>query len=183
MKALSSAILAAFLAGAAPGGVHAAGPVAIAVPLAGPSAILGNQALAGAQGVRGAQTEIRSYDTACEADAGEAAARRMVDEAMRVVVGFLCTPALEAALPVLAGAGVPAIAIGARTDRLLQRREQAGWPLFRIAPGASAEADAVAAFVRERWAGEPFAIVEDGSSYGRDLADNVKAIDRLDTAK
>lgn len=149
--------------------------IGIAAPLSGPSEILGRQILAGAEGVSG--TSRVEVDTPCTEEAGAEAARRFVDAGVKAVVGFVCTPPLAGALPVLAEAGIPVIDIGARSDRVMRRRGEAT-PAWRTAPGPEAEAEAIAALVRERWGGEPYALVEDGSPAARDLADTVRA--RLD---
>ena len=41
-----------------------------------------------------------------------------------IVVGFLCTESIEAAMPILKDAGIPVITVGVRTDSLTDRREQ-----------------------------------------------------------
>ena len=58
---------------------------------------------------------------------------------MSVVVGFLCTEAIEAAMPILKDAGIPVITVGVRTDSLTDRKVKTGWPVFRLAPRADAE--------------------------------------------
>ncbi len=72
--------------------------VGVAAPLSGPSAILGKQIENGA--VLAAETggvAVRTVDDACTADGGAAAAREFVAAKVDIVVGFLCTPAIEAA--------------------------------------------------------------------------------------
>lgn len=148
--------------------------IGVAAPSSGPYAALGAQILAGARSVAG-NAEIVSADTQCSAEGGMQAAEQFVRDRAAIAVGFLCTAALHAALPILKGANIPALDVGVRADRILTRRERDGTLVWRIAPASSAEAEAIARFVRTRWSGAAFAIVEDGSSYGRDLADTVRA--------
>jgi branched-chain amino acid transport system substrate-binding protein len=89
--------------------------VGIAAPLSGPSAILGKQIEAGASLAAEANgAEIKTVDDACTADGGAAAARDFAAAKVSVVVGFLCTEAIEAALPILKDAGIPVITVGVR---------------------------------------------------------------------
>ncbi|TIS72521.1 MAG: ABC transporter substrate-binding protein, partial [Mesorhizobium sp.] len=84
--------------------------VGVAAPLSGASAILGRQIEAGAglaAEANGAQLKV--VDDACTADGGAAAAREFVAAKVGAVVGFLCTEAIEAALPILKDANIPVI--------------------------------------------------------------------------
>ncbi|MFD2238520.1 ABC transporter substrate-binding protein [Aureimonas populi] len=147
----------------------------VAAPLSGPSAILGEQMVAGAAAAAGTRATVVAADTECSAEGGEVAARVFVQERVDAVIGFLCTPAIEAALPVLTQAGIPVVDVGVRANRLTNRRDRTGHLVWRLAPRSDAEADAIAAFVRENWRTVPFGIVEDGSVQARDLADEVRA--------
>ncbi|TIW51815.1 MAG: ABC transporter substrate-binding protein, partial [Mesorhizobium sp.] len=106
--------------------------VGVAAPLSGPSAILGKQVEAGAGLAAEANgAEIKTLDDACTADGGVAAARDFAAAKVDVVVGFLCTEAIEAALPILKEAGIPVITVGVRTESLTDRRAKTGWPVYR----------------------------------------------------
>ncbi|MFC0191316.1 ABC transporter substrate-binding protein [Aureimonas pseudogalii] len=173
---LSFAGLGLVLLATHPSPSRAAEPVRIGVaaPLSGPSEILGRQIVAGAEAGTAADRSITVADTACSAAGGAAAANRLVEARAEVAIGFLCTSALEAALPILSAAAIPVLDVGVRAERILDRREREGWLVWRLAPASGAEAAAIAAYVRAHWAASPFAIVEDGSAYGRDLADTVR---------
>ena len=82
-------------------------------------------------------------------------------------------------MPILKDAGIPVITVGVRTDSLTDRKIKTGWPVFRLAPRADAEGAAVAldpgrAVARH----ELFAIVDDGTIYGRELAETLRADSR-----
>jgi branched-chain amino acid transport system substrate-binding protein len=150
--------------------------IGIAAPLSGSAALLGDQVRTG---VRAAAEEIGGVspveaDTECAADAAAEGARTLVAAKVDVVVGFLCTEALEAALPILTAAKIPVITVGVRANRFSDTREKTGALIWRLAPRAGAEADAVANDLARRWHDVPFALVDDGSIYGRGLSDAVR---------
>jgi branched-chain amino acid transport system substrate-binding protein len=146
----------------------------ISAPLSGPSAILGAQVLEGASAAAGT-TPLEIADDACTAEGGASTARQFVQAKVRIVVGFLCTEAIEAALPILKQAGIPVITVGVRTDSLTDSREKTGWPVFRLGPRAGGENAAAAAIIPKLWRDELFAITDDGTIYGRELAESVRA--------
>lgn len=151
--------------------------IGVAAPLSGPTAPLGRQVLEGAQAAALAKGDIRivSADDACTAEGGRAAALAFVAAEPQAVVGFLCTEAVEAALPVLKDAGIPVLALGVRTDSLTDRRDRTGWPVARLGPRADAEREAASSLIPRLWRDAPFAIVDDGTIYGRELAESVRA--------
>ena len=150
--------------------------VGVAAPLSGPSAILGKQIEAGAALAAEANgLEIRTVDDACTADGGAAAARELAAAKVNVVVGFLCTEAIQAALPILKDANIPVITVGVRTESLTDRRAKTGWPVYRLGPRGDDERNAVAAILTRLWQSELFAIVDDGTIYGREIAETLRA--------
>ncbi|EKF42771.1 extracellular ligand-binding receptor [Nitratireductor indicus C115] len=152
--------------------------IGVAAPFSGSFSILGSQIRDGAR-VALAQdndaVELFEQDTACSPEGGAAAARALIADRVSVVVGFICTEAVEAALPLLTEAGIPTITPGVRTATLTDGRERSGFLVYRTAPRADAERDAVARILSERWRKEFFAIVDDGTIYGRELAESLRA--------
>ncbi|WP_434722892.1 branched-chain amino acid ABC transporter substrate-binding protein [Mesorhizobium sp. RIZ17] len=150
--------------------------VGVAAPLSGPSAILGKQIEVGAGLAAEANgISIKAIDDACTADGGAAAAREFVDAKVNVVVGFLCTEAIEAALPILKDANIPVITVGVRTESLTDRRAKTGWLVYRLGPRGDDERNAVAAKLTQLWRDDLFAIVDDGTIYGREMAETFRA--------
>ncbi|MBS3647450.1 branched-chain amino acid ABC transporter substrate-binding protein [Pseudaminobacter sp. 19-2017] len=148
--------------------------IGVVAPLSGESEMLGKQVVAGAQAAAGgARVEIA--DDRCTAEGGAEAAREFVAAKVRFVVGFLCTESIEAALPILKQAGIPTITPGVRTDSLTDRREKTGWLVYRLAPRADAEGKAIANLLVPLWRDSLFAIIDDGTIYGRDLAETFRA--------
>ena len=151
--------------------------IGIAAPLSGSAALLGEQIEAGAEAAaKKAGLETVTTDTGCTLEGGQAAAERLLAEGASIVVGFLCTEAIEAALPVLSEKGVPVIDVGVRANRLTDRRARSGDLVWRVAPRSDAEATAIAETVASRWSNEPFGLVEDGSIANRALTDTVRRL-------
>ena len=126
--------------------------VGVAAPLSGPSAILGKQIDAGTSLAAEANgIELKTIDDACTADGGAAAARDFVAAKVGIVVGFLCTDAMEAAMPILKDANIPVITVGVRTESLTDRRAKTGWPVYRLGPRGDDERNAVASTLTRLW--------------------------------
>lgn len=175
---LSRALSAPFLAAALLAGAPAlADPLlGLAAPLSGANASLGAQMRDGATlAAEKTGAELVPIDDACSAAGGAKAAQEFVARKVVLAIGFLCTEALEAALPALKQAGIPVITVGVRTNSLTDTRAKTGWPLYRLAPRADAEAAAIARYIPDLWRDRPFAIVDDGTIYGRDLAEGLRA--------
>ncbi|WP_048647914.1 branched-chain amino acid ABC transporter substrate-binding protein [Nitratireductor soli] len=157
--------------------------IGVAAPLSGGFAALGQQMLDGArvaakrQGL--GENAIVEADTSCSSEGAVEAARMLIDRKVRIVIGFLCTDAIESALPLFKEAGIPVVTPGVRTATLTDQRERTGWPVFRIAPRADAEREAIAAILVPRWREVFFAIVDDGTIYGRELAENLRVAAEL----
>ncbi|MBZ9671055.1 branched-chain amino acid ABC transporter substrate-binding protein [Mesorhizobium sp. ES1-3] len=150
--------------------------IGVAAPLSGPSAILGRQIEAGARLAAEANgIQIKTVDDACTGDGGGAAAREFVAAKVNVVIGFLCTQAIEAAMPVLKDASIPVITVGVRTESLTDRRAKTGWPVYRLGPRGDDERNAVASNLTRLWRDELFAIIDDGTIYGREIAETFRA--------
>jgi branched-chain amino acid transport system substrate-binding protein len=170
---ISAALAWLFLAGAASAQTLTIG---VAAPLSGPSAILGKQIEAGAGLAALANgIELKTVDDACTADGGAAAARDFAAAKVSVVVGFLCTDAIEAAMPILKDANIPVITVGVRTESLTDRRAKTSWPVYRLGPRGDDERNAVASTLTRLWQNELFAIIDDGTIYGREMAETFRA--------
>ncbi len=152
--------------------------IGLSAPLSGPSAILGEQmraaALTAAATLTDPQVALEIADDSCTATGGAEAARRFVAARVQAVVGFLCGEAIEAAMPILKQAGIPAIAVGVRTDSLTDGRMGTGWPVYRLGPRADGEREAAGRLLTRLWERELFAIVDDGTIYGRELSESVR---------
>ncbi len=110
-----------------------------------------------------------SSTTAARPKAARRPRANFVAAKVPIVVGFLCTEAIEAALPILKEANIPVITVGVRTDSLTDRRSKTGWPVYRLARAPTASARRPARLLARLWERELFAIVDDGTIYGREL--------------
>ena len=149
--------------------------IGLSAPLDGPFALLGAQMRDGAAiAARQAGVELVAADDSCTGEGGAAAGRDLAEAGAAIVVGFLCFEAVEAALPALAEAGIAVITPGVRANGLTDRRGRTGWPVWRLAPRADAEARAIADILPRRWRGEHFAILDDGTIHGRELVESLR---------
>lgn len=177
MRALSPWLAAAalMLAIASPAPAQAIGvvaPAAEAVALLGAQMRTGAEVAAAARGI--APSRLVLADDRCTAEGGAEAARKLAAAGVGVVVGFLCTEAVEAALPILKEAGIPVVTPGVRTDSLTDRRDRTGWPVFRSGPRDDDEEKAAAHYLVPRWRGALFALVDDGTIYGREFIESFR---------
>jgi branched-chain amino acid transport system substrate-binding protein len=176
----SALVIVAALAGLSATTAADALTIGVSAPLSGPSAMLGRQVEAGARLAAAASgVSVKVADDACTAAGGAAAAKAFAAAKVDAVVGFLCSEAIDAALPILKTAGITAITVGVRTDRLTDKlangRRKTDWPVLRLAPRGDAERQAATAMVTRLWRNDFFAIVDDGTIYGRQLAEAVRA--------
>lgn len=149
--------------------------IGLSAPLTGTSEILGQQMKLGAEAAaRTLNAELIVQDDACTAEGGAQAAKAFVERQVTVVIGYLCTPAIEAALPILKDANIPVVTIGVRTDSLTDRREKTGWQVFRMGPRGDSERTAAATILSKLWRDALFAVVDDGTIYGRELSEAIR---------
>jgi branched-chain amino acid transport system substrate-binding protein len=153
----------------------AAGKIGLVAPLSGPSALLGSQMQAGAQlAAADLGVELEARDDGCTAEGGAKAAQDLVSAGVGLVVGFLCGESIEAALPILKDAGIPVVTPGVRTNSLTDRRKKTGWLVYRLGPRADDERAAAASILTRLWRDDLFAIIDDGTIYGRELAESLR---------
>lgn len=153
--------------------------IGLAAPLTGPSAVLGQQMRTGAsvaaERLGDPAVRLTVADDGCTAAGGARAARELVAAQVQIVVGFLCGEAIEAALPILKEANIPAITVGVRADSVTDRRVRTGWLVYRLGPRGDSEREAAGRLLSRLWERDLFAIVDDGTIYGRELAESVRA--------
>ncbi|HTO31270.1 MAG TPA: branched-chain amino acid ABC transporter substrate-binding protein [Pararhizobium sp.] len=149
--------------------------IAVVAPTEGPFALLGQQMLDGARfQAEDRGSEIVVVPETCEAKDGSELAKALIASGAEAAIGFLCTESLEASLPALAEAGIPAITLSVRSDILMEDALKKKWPFFRLVPSAKAEAAKVTEVILSRWKNEPLALIEDGTIHGRELVESVR---------
>jgi branched-chain amino acid transport system substrate-binding protein len=120
--------------------------------------------------------DIVEGDDDCTAVSGADAAAAMTEAGVDIVVGFLCTESLAAALPLLSQEGIPVMTLTVRADIIGEEAGRLGWRFFRLAPRSGAEAGIAAEAILRLWADRPFALIEDGAIYGRELVEVMRTI-------
>lgn len=150
--------------------------IGISAPLSEYFSIIGDQVETGARAASESAESGRLifFDDACEADGGARTAEEMVDANVRIAIGYPCIEAFDAAMPILAEQGIPLILLGVQSEAITVDRHKGNWPVLRLAPKSADEADAIADYMKQAWRGDNFAIIDDGTLYGRQLAEAVR---------
>ncbi|PYE89728.1 ABC transporter substrate-binding protein [Phyllobacterium leguminum] len=154
--------------------------IGVATPLSGPFALLGQQLADGAHiaatsaAPTGQTVTPIIIDDKCTAEGGSAAARTFIEAKVQIVAGFLCTEALEAALPQLAEKNIPVVTPAIRERNLTERRAKSPFPIFRLALSSERQAASIGDILGRLWRDKPFAILDDGTIRGRELAHHVR---------
>lgn len=151
-------------------------------PMTGPYQALGKQIRAGVEtavdalnargGIDGERIVVDIEDDACKPDNATAAANRAVGRGDALVVGHVCAEAAIAASSVYADNKVLAITPAVTANRFTDSR--AGPTLFRLAARDDAQGPAAGAFLAERFGNKRIAVLNDGSPYGKPLAEATK---------
>ena len=165
--------------------VEPLGRIAVVAPLEDRHVVLGRQVLAGAadalgmpdgggEGVTPDGIELVVISDPCRggengAEDGAAVAEELLAADADAAVGFICWSTLRPALAEGTLDALPILTTGVRAVELTDRARAEGWEVWRLAPRAEAEAEAVAAHILEAWRGRPYAILDDGTVYGREL--------------
>ncbi|WP_112804957.1 branched-chain amino acid ABC transporter substrate-binding protein [Ensifer sp.] len=174
LRSIVLGFIVAGMAQAAP--ASAAGvKVAVVAPVEGPFALLGKQIIDGASfqaGDRG--SEVVVIPETCEAAGAEALTKALLAAGAEAAIGFLCTESLDAVLPALAEANVPALTLSVRSDILMEDVLKKNWPFFRLAPSGKAEPAAIVAAITSRWKDKPIALIDDGTIHSRELVESVR---------
>ncbi|WP_312406166.1 branched-chain amino acid ABC transporter substrate-binding protein [Rhizobium sp.] len=159
----------------APATTVSAATIGVVAPKTGPYALLGMQVFEGARAAAQVTGDrLVEIDETCNETGGVEAAKTLADAKASIAIGFLCVETLASALPALADSKIAAITISVRSRILMEDALRNGWPLFRMAPSETAEADQIAAVIVDRWKAEPIALVDDGTIYGRELVSAVR---------
>ncbi len=154
--------------------------IGVLAPAEGTFQILGDQIVDGitifASSAGGLVSDVVQEPDTCDAAGGTDAASAFVEAGVDAVVGFLCMESLMAALPILSDSGIPAITLGVRSSIVAEDAAKNGWLFYRLAPRADDEAKKITETIASKWVGKPLALVEDGTIYGRELAESVRLL-------
>jgi branched-chain amino acid transport system substrate-binding protein len=155
--------------------------IGVATALTGPVAWEGAASVVGAEsavadhadgGVLGERIELIAVDDACLADQALAAAGKLIEAGVALVVGHHCSAASIPASALYVEAGILMISPFSTNPRLT---EQGFATVFRILGRDDRQGWIAGDLLAERFAGEPVAILHDGTVYGLGLAEYTKA--------
>lgn len=179
-------LLIPLLAGAlASTSVMAAEVIGLSLPLDGRLAPVAKRMEYGAQLAaqkliqKGRDIQLVLVDDGCDVEKAPTVAQNLIDAQAQIVVGPLCfrsATAMAKEFKNKSYANPPKAIITANTrNKLLQRlREVDEVSLFSLSNAPNSEAQAVVDLILPRFQGRPFAILDDGSVYGRALADDIR---------
>jgi branched-chain amino acid transport system substrate-binding protein len=152
--------------------------IGVAGPTSGPYAALGNDVRRGARlaiervnaagGIDGDPLEVVEADDRCTQKDAEEEARRLVASGVVLVVGHPCAGAATAAAKIYAQAGIVFIAPATRGPTFTEAR--AGPVIFRLAGREDRQGAEAGAYITRNFAGQPVAVIHDGSRLGKSLA-------------
>lgn len=150
--------------------------IGFAAPLSGGFAPLGNQLIDGARvAAPASNAELIIADDRCDAAGGKLAADAFIKGNVQIAAGFLCSEALEAALPILKERNIAVITSGVSDPTLTENRSVTPFPVFRLTTGLEKETRATGSFLGSLWRSQPFAVIDDGTIEGRERASHVLA--------
>jgi branched-chain amino acid transport system substrate-binding protein len=155
--------------------------IGLATPLTGHMAWAGASNQVGAEsavadlnakgGVRGERIELMVVDDACDPDQAVAAAARLVDAGVTLVIGHHCSIASIPASRVYAEAGILMISPFSTNPKLTEQ----GFPtVFRICGRDDVQGRVAGDLLAERFGDRSIAIVHESAVYGQGLAAETK---------
>ena len=155
--------------------------IGVAGPMTGKLAWIGEQVQRGAEmavadinaagGVLGQQVRLITVDDFCDPEQAVAAAQKLVADGVVLVVGHYCSGASIPASKVYEAAGVLQISPGS-TNPLLTEQGRAN--VFRVIGRDDAQGIVAGNYLADHWGDKKIAILHDGTTYGKGLADETK---------
>jgi branched-chain amino acid transport system substrate-binding protein len=156
-------------------------PVAVAGPMTGGQATFGRQMKNGADqaiadlnaagGVLGKQLALQVGDDACDPKQARSVAEKLSEARVAVVVGHYCSSSSIPASDAYLDGGVLQIT-PASTNPLFTDRNM--WNTFRDCGRDDQQGSFAAAYIAKNFKGKAIAIINDKTTYGKGLADEVK---------
>lgn len=151
--------------------------IGISLPLSGDAAELGQNFRTGAKLAMesiGSDHELFIVDDGCDPDLGELAASDLKFRNPDIIIGILCNAPAKVIADKFSETPTPILVSGARSVRLIKDREREAWNLWRISPGDDYPVEVAAQSISQMWKETPFAIVDDGTIYGRSFTDTLR---------
>ena len=160
--------------------------IAVAGSMTGPLAIAGDQVKRGAElaakdineagGVNGRKIVLSIEDDACDPKQAVSVANHVVADQIALVDGHVCSGASIPASAVYAEYGVLMMTPASVNSRLTDEAFAKGWStIMRFYARDDSQGKMVGAWMADRYRDKKIAFVHDKSTYGKNLADQVKA--------
>ena len=154
--------------------------IGVSLPLASNAAKLAEQFLVGMRLALHNESspdkfELWPVDDGCDREISTLAAEDFAVSDVALVTGYFCSEPAEVAASYLKESGIPILVTEARSVRLMTDRQKEEWNLWRMAPGDDFPAEAAFQALSKRWKNKPYALVDDGTIYGRTLVDEFRA--------
>jgi branched-chain amino acid transport system substrate-binding protein len=124
-----------------------------------------------AGGVLGEQVRLITADDFCDPEQAVAAARKLVSDGAILVVGHYCSHSSIPASAIYEAAGVLMIS-PASSNPMLTELGRAN--VFRVTPRDDAIGFVAGNYLADHWLDKRIAILHDGTTYGKGLAEEVK---------
>lgn len=123
-------------------------------------------------GIKGQKISLIQEDDACDPKQAVAAANKVAGANAAGIIGHFCSSSSIPASDVYADAGIPMISPGSTNPKLTDRGLAT---VFRTCGRDDRQAEIAAKAIIDRKLGSKIAIVDDKSTYGKGLADGVRA--------
>ena len=164
------------------GAAHADVTIALAGPASGQYASFFEQMRHGAEGavaainaaggINGQKLVLDLEDDACDPKQAVAVANKIVSQGIPGIIGHFCSSSSIPASEVYSEAGIPMISPGSTNPTFTDR----GLPdIFRTCGRDDQQSSIAAGAIIDRKLGTRIAVVDDKSTYGKGLADGVRA--------
>ena len=114
-------------------------------------------------------------DDGCDEKIAALAADELRAKKPQIITGLLCNVTAYHFAEAFKADGIAVLVAGAQSERLIKDREKNDWTLFRLSPGDDEPAHQAVDYFSRAWNEKPYAIVDDGTVYGRNLADAFRA--------
>ena len=179
MRTLILSAVAVALLGVAP--VRAEIAIAMAGPMTGTYAWMGEQNKRGVEaavaeinargGLLGQEIRMIIGNDACDSAQAVAVANKLVHDGAVFVAGHYCSHTSIAASQVYEQHGILMISPASTNPKLT---DEGGENIFRVAGRDDLQGEIAGDYLADQWGGESIAILHDGTTYGKGLADEAK---------
>lgn len=157
--------------------------IGIAAPLTGVYASLSGQIITGVKfaadeinkngGIKGEPIVIETIDDKCEPEAAQGIANQFVGKGVIAVIGHLCDrPSIEAS-PIYSENKIVQLSPTSQNPAFTENRLLPNGGTYRLAALKTQQSEALTAFMVKHSVSKDIAIVNDGSVYGKGLADAI----------